>query len=71
MATLLDQVKEKVKLKAHYGNWIDGKMVAPLDGEYFDVSSPVTGQVYTKAARSKAADTLDTMFPTADTAAAS
>ena len=56
MATLLDTVKEKVKLKAHYGNWIDGKMVAPLDGEYFDASSPVTGQVYTKAARSKAAD---------------
>lgn len=56
MATLLDTVKQKVSLKAKYPNWIDGKPVEPLDGEYFDVSTPVTGQVYTKAARSKSHD---------------
>ena len=54
--SLLDQVKQKVALKAKYGNWINGKFVEPVSGEYFDCISPITGQVYCKAARSNEKD---------------
>lgn len=56
MSSVLERVKAKVALKSQYPNWINGTFCEPADGEYFDVSSPVTGKVYTKAARSKAAD---------------
>jgi aldehyde dehydrogenase len=39
-----------------YDNFIGGKWVAPLDGEYFDNITPVTGRPFTQVARSKAAD---------------
>ena len=39
-----------------YDNFIGGKWVAPAEGKYFDVITPITGEVYTKAARSGAAD---------------
>jgi aldehyde dehydrogenase len=39
-----------------YDNYIGGKWVAPLDGEYFDNVSPVTGKPFVKVARSRAAD---------------
>src|SRR6266571_5855230 len=39
-----------------YDNFIGGKWVAPLDGEYFDNLSPVTGKPFVKVARSRAAD---------------
>lgn len=42
--------------KSHYDNFIGGKFVPPIDGTYFDVYSPINGQVITKVARSKAAD---------------
>jgi len=45
-----------VKFKARYDNFIGGKWVAPVGGDYFDVLSPSTGKPYTKAARSGAAD---------------
>lgn len=50
--TLID----RPKFKSHYDNYIGGKFVAPVGGEYFDVISPVDGQVFTKVARGKAAD---------------
>lgn len=57
MATgLKELVDSKVGLKKKYGNWINGKMVEPVDGQYFDCSTPVTGQVYTRAARSNEKD---------------
>jgi aldehyde dehydrogenase len=46
----------KIAYKAHYDNFIGGKWVAPLKGEYFDVITPITGRPYTKAARSSAED---------------
>ena len=55
-STLLDQVKQKVALKAKYGNWINGKFEGPISGEYFDCISPITGKVYTQAARSNEKD---------------
>lgn len=39
-----------------YDNFIGGEWVPPVDGEYLDVVTPVTGEVFTKVARGKAAD---------------
>ncbi|MBP6673807.1 MAG: aldehyde dehydrogenase family protein, partial [Vitreoscilla sp.] len=45
-----------VAFKAKYDNFIGGKFVAPVSGQYFDVISPINGKVYTQAARSNEAD---------------
>jgi aldehyde dehydrogenase len=42
--------------KVKYDNFIGGKWVAPVDGEYFDNVSPVDGKPFTKVARSTAKD---------------
>jgi aldehyde dehydrogenase len=42
--------------KVKYDNFIGGKWVAPVDGEYFDNVSPVDGKPFTKVARSNAKD---------------
>jgi aldehyde dehydrogenase len=39
-----------------YENFIGGKWIAPVDGEYFENVSPVTGEPFVQVARSKAAD---------------
>jgi len=46
----------KLAFKAHYDNFIGGKFVPPVEGQYFDVITPITGKPYTKAARSGARD---------------
>jgi len=59
----------KIAFKAHYDNFIGGKFVAPVKGEYFDVITPITGKPYTKAARSDADDielALDAAHAAAD-----
>jgi aldehyde dehydrogenase len=43
-------------VQARYDNWIGGEFVAPVDGQYFENRTPVTGQVYCEVARSTAAD---------------
>jgi aldehyde dehydrogenase len=45
-----------ITFKKRYENFIGGKWVPPVDGEYFENISPVTGQVYCEVPRSKAAD---------------
>ncbi|WP_431049809.1 aldehyde dehydrogenase [Roseateles sp. L2-2] len=45
-----------VQFKKRYDNFIGGQWVAPRDGQYFDVITPITGQVFAQAARSTAAD---------------
>jgi aldehyde dehydrogenase len=50
------EIGAKVQFKARYENFIGGKWVAPVKGGYFDVITPITGKVYTKAARSTAED---------------
>ncbi len=45
-----------LQFKPRYDNFIGGQWTAPRDGQYFDVITPITGQVYTQAARSTAAD---------------
>jgi aldehyde dehydrogenase len=42
--------------KTQYDNFIGGRFVPPVKGEYFDVITPISGQVYTRAARSTAED---------------
>ena len=42
--------------KAQYDNFIGGRFVPPVKGEYFDVITPISGEVYTRAARSTAQD---------------
>ena len=45
-----------VAFKTRYDNFINGQFVAPVDGQYFDVITPISGKVYTQAARSTGAD---------------
>ncbi len=59
----------KVQYKSKYDNFIGGKWVAPVKGEYFDVITPITGKPYTQAARSGAEDVelaLDAAHAAAD-----
>ncbi len=46
----------KVNFKSHYHNFIGGKWVPPVGGEYFSNSSPVNGEVFCQVARSDARD---------------
>ncbi|MDE2411534.1 MAG: aldehyde dehydrogenase family protein [Sphingomonadales bacterium] len=43
-------------IRDRYENYIGGKWVAPVKGQYFDNISPVTGKVVTQVARSTAED---------------
>lgn len=45
-----------IPFKAKYDNFIGGKWVAPVDGQYFDNISPVTGKVFCQIARSTEKD---------------
>lgn len=46
----------RAQYSAKYDNFIGGKWTAPVKGGYFDVITPISGTVYTKAARSTAED---------------
>jgi aldehyde dehydrogenase len=45
-----------VNYRDRYDNFIGGEWVAPVDGEYLDNITPVTGEVFCQVARGKAAD---------------
>ena len=45
-----------VNFKERYDNYIGGKWVPPVKGQYFDNVTPITGQVFTQVARSTAED---------------
>jgi aldehyde dehydrogenase len=45
-----------IPFKAKYDNFIGGKWVAPVEGQYFDNVSPVTGKVFCQVARSTEKD---------------
>jgi len=66
---LLKGMGVKIPYKAKYDNYIGGKWVAPVKGQYFDVISPITGKNYTQVARSSAEDVelaLDAAHKAAD-----
>ena len=63
------QTNAKINFKDKYDNFIGGKWVAPVKGEYFGVVTPISGKTYTKAARSTAEDielALDAAHAVAD-----
>ena len=45
-----------IEVKSRYDNFIGGEWVAPVDGQYFENITPVTGKVFCEVARSTAAD---------------
>ncbi|WP_119727551.1 acetaldehyde dehydrogenase ExaC [Thermomonospora amylolytica] len=58
-----------VQYAAQYDNFIGGEWVPPVEGRYFDNPSPVDGKVFTRVARSGAADidlALDAAHAAAD-----
>jgi len=56
--------------KSHYNNYIGGEWLAPVDGEYFENTSPVDGSVIAQVARSNSKD-IDLAVEAATKAAAS
>ncbi|MDI1308141.1 MAG: aldehyde dehydrogenase [Methylotenera sp.] len=66
---LLKGMGVTIPYKAKYDNYIGGKWVAPVKGQYFDVITPITGKNYTQVARSSAEDielALDAAHAAAD-----
>ena len=51
-----DHLGVSYPFKERYGNYINGKFVEPLNGEYFDNPTPVTGQTLCQIGRSGASD---------------
>lgn len=45
-----------IQFKEQYDNYINGKWTAPVNGQYFENTTPVTGKVFTKVARSTSED---------------
>lgn len=58
---------QKPTFKDKYENYIGGKWVAPVDGEYFENTSPIDGSVFTKVAKSNKKD-IDLAVAAATTA---
>jgi aldehyde dehydrogenase len=52
----MDKLNAKQVIKSRYDNYIGGKWVAPVRGQYFSNISPVTGQQVCEIARSTAED---------------
>ena len=54
--TEIDNLVARPTFKARYDNFIGGKWVAPVRGEYFDNTSPIDGAVFSQVARSTKED---------------
>ncbi len=52
----IEKLKGRVLWQSRYDNFIGGKWVAPVNGEYFANISPVTGKIVCEIARSQAQD---------------
>ncbi len=48
--------ESKLQFKSRYGNFIDGKWIPPVKGQYFENVSPVDGKVFCEIPRSTAED---------------
>ena len=53
---VIETLNARVAIRSRYDNFIGGDWVAPVDGQYFDNISPVTGKSVCQIARSQAAD---------------
>jgi len=47
---------QRPEFKHQYDNYIGGEWLAPVDGEYFENTSPVDGSVIAQVARSNSKD---------------
>ena len=59
----------KIAYQARYDNFIAGRWLPPVKGQYFDVITPISGRPYTQVARSTAEDielALDAAHAAAD-----
>ena len=56
VSKVLQDVAKHIAIRPQYENFIGGKWVAPVRGQYFDNVSPINGQVVCKIARSTAED---------------
>ncbi|MEF8726690.1 MAG: aldehyde dehydrogenase [Accumulibacter sp.] len=59
----------KIAYQARYDNFIGGRWLPPVKGQYFDVITPISGRPYTQVARSTAEDielALDAAHAAAD-----
>ena len=56
LPTTIQAALTRCEVKKQYGNFIGGKFVAPVRGQYFDNLSPISGQVICSVARSSAED---------------
>lgn len=52
----MDNLIQKPQFKSLYDNFIGGKFVPPVKGEYGDVISPIDGKVFTKTSKSTVED---------------
>ncbi|CAM3299715.1 Aldehyde dehydrogenase B [Flavobacterium longum] len=52
----MGNIAQRPTFKAKYDNFIGGKFVPSVSGEYFDNICPIDGKVFTKAARSRKED---------------
>jgi len=52
----LDQLNDTFAMRARYDNFIGGKWVAPVRGQYFDNMTPISGEKLCEIARSTAED---------------
>ena len=52
----MDKLNAKQVIKPRYDNFIGGKWVAPVRGQYFQNITPITGQQICEIARSTAED---------------
>ncbi|MEK8087584.1 aldehyde dehydrogenase family protein [Aquabacterium sp. A3] len=50
------QAGAPLSFKARYDNFINGQFQPPVGGQYFEVITPISGKVFTQAARSTEAD---------------
>ena len=53
---VIETLNARVAMRPRYENFIGGKWVAPVAGQYFDNISPITGKPVCQIARSQAAD---------------
>ena len=53
---VIETLNARVAIRSRYDNFIGGDWVAPVEGQYFDNISPVTGKPVCQIARSQAAD---------------
>src|SRR5262245_61358746 len=53
---VIETLNARVALRKRYANYIGGKWVPPIDCQYFDNISTITGKTICQVARSQAAD---------------